>query len=229
MASTATHSLKDLHSSIFLLTNICNLISIRLDYSNYVLWKFQFSSMLRVHKLFGFVDGSNKALSKTLYSTSSSSSEESATDLNPVYEDWLTKDQMLMTLINATLSAEALTYIVGCSSSKDEWEALERHYSSSTRSNIVNLKTDLQSITKKTDESVDSYIKRIKEIKDKLVNVSSVVNDEDLLIYELNGLSVEYNTFQTSMRTRSQSLLLSYMFYSKQRNLLLKNKPSVKI
>lgn len=64
----------------------------------------------------------------------------------------------------------------------------------------------MQSITKKSDETIDSYVKRIKEIKDKLTNVSSTVNDEDIVIYALNGLPTEYNIFRTSMRTRSQSV-----------------------
>lgn len=109
-----------------------------------------------------------------------------------------------MTLINATLSPAALAYVVGCSTSKEVWDALEKHYSSTSRTNVVNLKSDLQSILKKSGESIDDYVKRIKEIKDKLANVSSVVNDEDLFIYTLNGLPSEYNTFKTSLRTRSQ-------------------------
>lgn len=111
---------------------------------------------------------------------------------------------LINALINATLSAEALAYIVGCSF-KEEWETLEKHHSSSTRLNMVNLKTNLQSITKKADEPVDSYIKRIKEIKDKLVTVSSVVNDEDCLIYALSGLPY---------RIRHFSYIYAYSFSS---------------
>ena len=53
------------------------------------------------------------------------------------------------------------------------------------------------------------YVKCIKEIKDELTNVSITTLDEDLLIYALNGLPDEYNTFCTSMRTRSQSVSFS--------------------
>lgn len=41
-------------------------------------------------------------------------------------------------------------------------------------------------------------------LKDKLPNVSVVVDKKDLLIYTLNGLPSKYNVFRTSMRTRSQ-------------------------
>ncbi|XP_022157455.1 uncharacterized protein LOC111024149 [Momordica charantia] len=111
-----------------------------------------------------------------------------------------------MTLINATLSPSAPAYVVGSTSSKEIWDTLEKHYSSSSRTNVVNLKSDLQSISKKVGECIDDYVKRIKEVKDKLTNVSVVVDDEDLLIYTLNGLPSAYNVFRTSMRTRSQSV-----------------------
>lgn len=116
----APQQIHDLSSPIFLLTNICNLISIRLDSTNYVLWKFQFTSMLKAHKLYQFVDGTSLVPKKKINSSSSSTSEDKSVTVieNPLYDDWMTKDQALMTLINATLAPEALAYIVGCSSSK---------------------------------------------------------------------------------------------------------------
>lgn len=93
-----------------------------------------------------------------------------------------------MALINATLSPETLAYVVGNTASKKMREVLEKHYSSSSCTNVVNLKFNLQSIVKKFDESIDAYVKRIKEIKDKFVNVS-------IIIYTLKGLPANSNTF----------------------------------
>ena len=50
------------------------------------------------------------------------------------------------------------------------------------------------------------YIKRIKELKDKLSNISVIIDFEDLIIYTTNGLPSEYNTFRTSIYTRSTSV-----------------------
>lgn len=71
------------------------------------------------------------------------------------------------------------------------------------------LKSDLQSIIKKSGESVDCYIQRIKELKDKLSNVSVLIDEEDLIIYALNDLPFQFNTFRTSMRTRAQAISFS--------------------
>ncbi|MDV3194071.1 MAG: hypothetical protein Q8835_03430, partial [Sweet potato little leaf phytoplasma] len=61
-------------------------------------------------------------------------------------------------------------------------------FSSSTRTNIVGLKTELQSVSMKSGETVDVYVRRIKEIVNKLAAVSVIIDSEDLIIYTVNGL-----------------------------------------
>ena len=170
------------------------------------------------HKLFGLVDGSNpkpvRFLTQTAIGAFSSSLSEATNSVqtkrpaqpNPLHDEWIAKDHALITLINATLSPSAHAYIVGCSTSKDIRDTLEKHYLSNTRVNVVNLKSELQTISKKAGESINSYIQRIKELKDKLFNVSILIDYEDLIIYTTNGLPSEYNTFRTSMCTKSTSV-----------------------
>lgn len=47
---------------------------------------------------------------------------------NPAFDDWIARDQALMTLINAILSQVALAYVVGSETSRQIWETLEKHY-----------------------------------------------------------------------------------------------------
>lgn len=171
------------------------------------------TSILKAHKLYKFINGSlpkpveflQFGLSTTDLVGDSSYSVATLTP-NPDFGDWIAKDHALMTLINATLSPATLAYVVGCDSSRQIWDTLVRHYSSTNRTNVVNLKSDLQSIVKKNGFTIDLYIQRIKEFKDKLANVSVIIDDEDFIIYALNDLLPEFNTFRTSMRTRSQTL-----------------------
>uniref|UniRef100_A0A9I9E793 Retrotransposon Copia-like N-terminal domain-containing protein n=1 Tax=Cucumis melo TaxID=3656 RepID=A0A9I9E793_CUCME len=64
-------------STLFLLSNICNLVPLRLDSTNYVLWKYQVSFILKSHSLFGHIDDSLPCPPKFLPS--------SATETNPEY------------------------------------------------------------------------------------------------------------------------------------------------
>lgn len=78
---------KDLSSPIFLLSNISNLVSTRLD-STILTQNFslrQFSRPIR-HKLLGFSDGSTTCLEKLVIS---SSFKTTTSSVNPLFEDWI--------------------------------------------------------------------------------------------------------------------------------------------
>ncbi|KAA0056771.1 putative mitochondrial protein [Cucumis melo var. makuwa] len=109
-------------STLFLLSNICNLVPIRLDSTNYVLWKYQVSSILKAHSLFGHIDDTLPCPPKHLPSSTLGTNSE----INPKYLQWLSRDQALITLINATLSSSALTHVVGSVTSKALWLSLEK-------------------------------------------------------------------------------------------------------
>lgn len=85
----------------------------------------------------------------------------------------------------------------------------------------------MQQILKKQDESIDLYIKKIKELKDKLANAANVV-EEDLVIYALNDLPSEYSAFCTSMQIRFQPISLS-VHVLKFEEYAIENKKNVKI
>lgn len=194
------NSSSNLNPSVSLLNNICNLVYVRLDSTNYVLWRFQISPLLKSHKLYKYVDGSIEVPEAILRT------EGQPPKVNPAYEQWYERDQALITLINATLTQTALSYVIGCKTAKEVWDKLEKHFSSSTRTNIVGLKTELQSVVKKSGESVDQYVQRVKDIVNRLAAVSVIIDSEDLIIYTVNGLPSAYNIFKTSLRTRSDKL-----------------------
>ena len=69
----------------------------------------------------------------------------------------------------------------------------------------MNLKGELHNLKKGAD-SVDLYLQKIKEVKDKLLADGVVVDDEELLHIILKGLPKEYNAFRSAIRTKSTSL-----------------------
>lgn len=71
---------------------------------------------------------------------------------------------------------------------------------------MVSLKSELHYVLKNSSESIDQYIHRTKDLKDRFANVSVLVDSEYLFIFSLNGLPSEYSTFKTSMKTRSLSV-----------------------
>jgi len=69
----------------------------------------------------------------------------------------------------------------------------------------MNLKSELHNLRKGND-TVDVYLQKIKVIRDKLLAVGVIVDDEELLHIAIKGLPREYNAFQSTVRTRSTQL-----------------------
>lgn len=53
---------------------------------------------------------------------------------------------------------------------------------------------------------MEDYLKQIKEIADQLAIASCPIQDEDLVFHILHGLPSSYDAFNTSIRTRSESI-----------------------
>ena len=69
----------------------------------------------------------------------------------------------------------------------------------------MNLKGELHNL-KKGNDNVDTYLQKIKTVRDKLLAVGVVVDDEELLHIAIKGLPKEYNAFRSAIRTKSVHL-----------------------
>uniref|UniRef100_A0A2N9I2N4 Retrotransposon Copia-like N-terminal domain-containing protein n=1 Tax=Fagus sylvatica TaxID=28930 RepID=A0A2N9I2N4_FAGSY len=106
-SSTCSPTLTSTQTPMILLSNISNLVSVKLDHSNYVLWKYQITSILKAYSVLSFVDGTQQCPPEYLQNSNGSLQE------NSLYQQWISRDQGLLTLINSTLSPTALSLVVG--------------------------------------------------------------------------------------------------------------------
>ena len=72
---------------------------------------------------------------------------------------------------------------------------------------MLNLKLELQSI-RKGNESMNSYLQRIKTTRDRLSAVGVLIDNEELLHIILKGLPKEYAPFASAIKTRDGILSL---------------------
>ncbi|KAJ8639269.1 hypothetical protein MRB53_015963 [Persea americana] len=181
----------------FVISNIANLIPIKLDNSNFLLWKSLFRPILQSHCLEPFIDGLALIPPRDLTDSANK------TTPNPAFFEWCEKDPTLLSWINATLSNSALPYIVGMETTKAAWDSLECRYGSFSRSHIIELKKRLQHI-KRESSSMQDYLHQIQVLADQLATYGSPVGDEDLILHTLAGLPSLYHPFQTAIRTKSR-------------------------
>jgi hypothetical protein len=84
------------------------------------------------------------------------------------------------------------------------WTSLKALYETSNTNRIMFLKTKLLGIKMDGNESVSSFLGRIKEVKDKLGNIGETVYNIDLVTITLNGMLEDYQMFITGLISREK-------------------------
>jgi hypothetical protein len=190
-----------LPSPLMLLSNMSNLMSIKLDSLNYMVWKLQLTTILEAYSMIDHIDGSVQKPSQYLVDAAGNLT----TRATPSFLSWKKRDKALLTLIYSTLSPPVLSMVVGLHSAQEVWSTLETRFTSTARANVLNLKLELQSVKKGTD-SINAYMQRVKTARDKLSAVGVQIDDEEMLHMVLKGLPKEYSSFNSAIRTRDDSL-----------------------
>ncbi|CAN6480138.1 unnamed protein product [Victoria cruziana] len=106
--------------------NIVSFVSTKLDGTNYAAWRNQIEHALAQEGLMGYVDGSISAPPQISLASITGSTMSSLCELilNPDYVAWRQTDQRIISLLHATIRASVLSDVVGCSTSKETWDAL---------------------------------------------------------------------------------------------------------
>ncbi|XP_030931000.1 uncharacterized protein LOC115956865 [Quercus lobata] len=155
-----TNTALPVNTSLLLLSNMSSMMTVKLDYSNYTVWKHQIEK---------------------------------------------NREQAMFIFINSTLSPAILALTVGQRFAKGVWKVLEKRFASVSRSHVISLHNELSAVKKGID-SIDGYFQKIKQIRDRLVAVFVILDDEELLHVALDGLPSEYDSFSFAIRTRSDVL-----------------------
>ena len=197
-SSIVANSSMNVMNQPLLLSNMSN---IKLDNTNYIVWKHQISMILETYSLYDLLEEPQLVPERFLKDPSGAY----IATINPEYTLWRSKEKALLTFISSTLSSSILSLTVGCTSAMEVWKVLENRFSSISRSHVMNLKGELHNLRKGTD-SVDTYLRKIKVVRDKLLAVGVLLDDEELLHITLKGLPKDYNAFRSAIRTRSTPL-----------------------
>ncbi|KAM1385741.1 hypothetical protein ACFX13_032808 [Malus domestica] len=108
--------------------NVTNFLTIKLDRTNYPLWRAQFIPLLRSRGLLSFVDGSTICPPAFL-----SDADGTLTDtVNPLSEAWIQQDQLVLSWLASSLTPNILSVIVN-----NAWRTLQDRYASSSHNRVV--------------------------------------------------------------------------------------------
>ncbi|XP_068338942.1 uncharacterized protein [Pyrus communis] len=130
-----------------------------------------------------------------------------ASEVTSGYVEWESMNMALLSLLLATLTDEAMEYVLGCKTAFEAWNNLVDRYASVSKSKVNHLKTELHTIQNGTD-TVDKYLLRLKSIRDQLTAVGELLSDNDIIIAGLAGLPKEYSVIRTVILARESSITL---------------------
>jgi hypothetical protein len=111
-------------------------VTIRLNKTNYLLWRAQILPFLRSTKLLKHLDGSAPAPPKMV---ATSTTAGATTTLNPEYERWHDRDQQLLSGLLSSMTEDVLRDVITAATAKDAWDILQRKFASSTRARTVQI------------------------------------------------------------------------------------------
>lgn len=106
------------------------------------------------------------------------------------------------------ISHEVLCHLVGLQTTYDVWKTLEARYASYSRSQLLELRTQLQS-TEKGDMSINEFWFKMKMIVDKLEAMSEFVHETDFAFYILRELGLEFDTISENLNSRLDLIILT--------------------
>uniref|UniRef100_A0A5K1C7K8 CCHC-type domain-containing protein n=1 Tax=Nymphaea colorata TaxID=210225 RepID=A0A5K1C7K8_9MAGN len=194
---------------------LSQLISQKLNHSNYLTWKRQIVSFIKSHRLYGHIDGTTPAppkyidreVKKTVVGDqvagTPTGSEirfeyETLTENNPEYEVWLAHDQSLVAYITSTLSEEVLGGIDDDLTALELWSTLATTYSQVSEARFLQLRRQFQDIKRGT-RTVLEYLNEIKSVSDQLAAIGHPVSDKDKVQQALSGLGTDFDIFCTAL------------------------------
>ena len=94
---------------------ITHFLNVKLEKENYLLWRSQFLSLLKLHDLEGLVDGTFPYSVRFLHYTE----KDAQPTINPEYTRWIKLDQMLLCWLISLLTEAILAHVVGLTTSRD--------------------------------------------------------------------------------------------------------------
>ena len=98
--STAATSNTQTQTPFFLLSNISNHVTVKLDHMNYLMWKFQITGILDAYFLLDHLEDPTSCPPKFILEQHGLETQE----VNPLHLQWKARDKTLFSLISSTLS-----------------------------------------------------------------------------------------------------------------------------
>ncbi|KAK6131035.1 hypothetical protein DH2020_035223 [Rehmannia glutinosa] len=200
-SSSSTSSISSTSSQA--LQPLSQLITVKLNEGNYLLWKQQITAAVKGYGLEGFLTGEKQEPEKFLPESSTTTGI-----INPEYVNWIRQDQLIASWLLSSLSENLLADIVGLSTTREIWSCLETIFSSQTRAKNLHYREQLHSI-RKGNQTMREFLSKIKGCVDALKATGEKISQEEHLMYIMSGLGSDYNSVMVSVTSKTEPISIA--------------------
>lgn len=153
---------------------ITQAVTLKLKEGNYLLWKLQFEQFLSSQSLLGHVTG---ATPRPLPTVSVRNDDVVTDEVNPEFNKWMQKDQLILAWLYGTLSEDALKTVYGLHTAQEVWLTLAKKYNRVSATRKLDLQRRVQT-TVKGDKTMTSYLAEIKSLCDQLDSIGAPISEQ---------------------------------------------------
>nr|XP_034918017.1 uncharacterized protein LOC118051473 [Populus alba] len=118
---------------------------------------------------------------------------------------WIRQDKLILHVILASTSTTITPLFAAYKTSHEAWTALTRLYAGKSRTRVMQLKENL-TLSNRGSCTVTEFLHGIKVIADELAIIDHPVSDDDLTLYILYGLGIEFREIAAPIHARETSL-----------------------
>lgn len=104
----------------------------------------------------------------------------------------------------ASASESVVPFISAAATSKEPWEKIQKMYANRSRSMMMSLKDKLVKPRRYT--TISEYFQHLKVISHELALINYPILEDDLVLFALNGIGLEYKALSAGIRVRESPI-----------------------
>ena len=113
---------------------------------------------------------------------------------------WDGRDAQAHGLIALSIKHSIIPHMCSCKIAREAWDVLCTLYQARNEACVAYLRKQLESEHMNEGDSMDSFLTKVKDLKEQLISADEVLSDNSLVQTVLNGLPDSYQSFASTLR-----------------------------
>lgn len=130
---------------------------------------------------------------------------------HPKYSVWKKTDQLVLSILFSSISESVQRHILSSTTSHELWSSLDSLFTSNSQAKQFQGHFQLANLAQ-CEVSITDFFSEVRALADILASTGSPLPDQDFVTYLLTGLGPSYESFVTSITTRSNPVSSHELF-----------------